>query len=173
VTKERESRGFHLGAAWHWNCFAHRPAVASQKLLRETGAMATKVQLICTEGELAGKEFVFEGPRAYTIGRAETCDLAIPAKTGCPIVSRHHCLLAVEPDPHRIIVFDCGSRNGTFVNDRAIGLRGAQSPATGYTDLKGGDHLRLGNEAFRVEIIEDEPATPAGCESTEALCPCI
>ena len=50
----------------------------------------------------------------FTIGRAEDNDLALPD----PKVSRHHA--ALERRGLQLFIRDCGSSNGTFVNERRI-----------------------------------------------------
>jgi pSer/pThr/pTyr-binding forkhead associated (FHA) protein len=77
------------------------------------------------------------------------------------MVSRHHCRLDIDP-PH-ISVRDLGSRNGTYINGRLIGLRGDDEPPVAVPaivadlifsshDLKNGDVLSVGPISFAVKV---------------------
>lgn len=80
-------------------------------------------------GSLAGKRLkVSRIP--FLIGRGENCHLRIQSEQ----VSRRHCKLSANPDGS-VVVVDCGSRNGTYVNGRRI-----SDPTT----LKIGDRVRVG-----------------------------
>jgi pSer/pThr/pTyr-binding forkhead associated (FHA) protein len=116
--------------------------------------MSTRIRLTCTEGKLQGKQIDLVGPHVYSVGRAADCDLHIPRDPDCQAVSRHHCLLMV--DMPKVSVYDCGSRNGTFVNETWIGHQATDPGRPTHCNLTAGDKLRLGNLAFRVEIIEDK-----------------
>jgi predicted component of type VI protein secretion system len=84
-------------------------------------------------------------------------------------VSRHHCLLAI--DPPRVWVRDLGSLNGTFVNGEKISLRdpdqkmdGPGPEAPPGRELADGDEVSLGRwVAFRVHVggPEEAAAQPA------------
>jgi len=86
-------------------------------------------------------------PGRLTLGRAESCDLIVPAAG----VSRAHATLEVAADG-QTAWFDPGSANGTFVN----GL-----PAR-FLILRDGDRLRFGEaSALYLEQEEDEALEPA------------
>jgi pSer/pThr/pTyr-binding forkhead associated (FHA) protein len=119
--------------------------------------MSATITLAVTEGFLKGKEFVFEGPGRYILGRAECCNPRLPNDLLHYNVSRFHCLIDIVP-PH-VWVRDMGSRNGTFVNGENIGQReygrSAEEAAKGsYPErhLCEGDELRVGDTVFRVEV---------------------
>jgi eukaryotic-like serine/threonine-protein kinase len=117
-----------------------------------------RISLTVVRGELPEKEYVFEEPTRCTIGRAEDCDIQVPADYQQVVVSRHHCCLEMEPPAIR--VRDLGSRNGTYVNGLSIGQRARHlSPEEAdlreFTahELKDGDELEVGNTIFRVAIV--------------------
>lgn len=151
--------------------------------------MPPHVTLRVTQGKLAGKEYPFEERTTCLIGRSKDCLVRVPGDLEHRKISRHHCLLDINPPDVR--VRDFGSLNGTFVNGRRIGRRkkgqtpeeAAQEKLPEY-DLKDGDEIQLGNTVFRVaihvpvlcaycsaEIREEQPqAGPSGtvvclCES--------
>jgi pSer/pThr/pTyr-binding forkhead associated (FHA) protein len=66
-----------------------------------------------------------------TLGRSDTCAVAIPA----PTVSRLHARIELQHD--RYVLFDAGSANGTFVNGKRI--------QDGY-QLSTGDEIWLGSQ---------------------------
>jgi serine/threonine protein kinase len=96
-------------------------------------------------------------------------------------VSRHHCMLDINPPAVRIRDFE--SRNGTFVNGENIGrrdpARSAADPHQGPAperDLADGDEVRLGRSvAFQVVVTLPEPpplpptVSPAGRTHDETL----
>ena len=82
---------------------------------------------------------------AVLLGRGSMCDVRVAHDT----VSRHHAELAAERD--HVVVRDLGSANGTFVNGRRIGS----------AELRGGEEIRFGELAFRVERQPAAPREPA------------
>lgn len=91
------------------------------------------------------------------IGRANDCDPRLPEDGSASPVSRHHCLLDINPPEVR--VRDLGSLNGTFVNGQEIGRRArGQTPEEGARlrfrerDLADGDEVRLGNLVITIGI---------------------
>jgi serine/threonine-protein kinase len=117
--------------------------------------MSATVILAAISGQLAGRRFVFKERTTCILGRAADCGLLIPVDPRRPTVSRHHCLLDVNPPDIRIR--DFGSRNGTYVNGQKIGQRRKeQSPEQASHspeyDLHEGDEVRLGSNVFRVGI---------------------
>ena len=125
--------------------------------------MPAKLTLQVRSGPLAGQQFVFEDRTTCILGRAEDCDprlLCKPEEPKAPEnrkISRHHCLLDINPPDVRIR--DFGSLNGTYVNGRKIGQRRkgqtAEEASAGRFpeyDLKDGDEIRLGKIVFRVGI---------------------
>ena len=95
-----------------------------------------EVKLIVVHGKHAGQEIPIPGPKFF-IGRAEDCNL----RPHSDLVSRHHCVIMVEEG--FVAARDCNSKNGTFVNGEKI---------TGEVELKSGDHLKVGQIEFEVQI---------------------
>lgn len=127
--------------------------------------MPPKVILKVIQGELLGKEYIFESRDTCLVGRSPNCQLQIPNNTAHNGISRYHCLLDINPPDVRIC--DSGSRNGTFVNDWCIGKRSRdQTPSEGAKanfsewDLKDGDLITLGRTIFQVTIIKGTESTP-------------
>jgi pSer/pThr/pTyr-binding forkhead associated (FHA) protein len=137
--------------------------------------MVPRITFEVTVGSLRGKRFVFKKPTHCLAGRAEDCSLRLSGSCELSLVSRHHCLLDI--DPPRARVQDLGSRNGTFVNGRLIGQRarveasepGTEAPSAGY-ELQDGDELGLGPVILRVSIkggstAATSPPAPARSEA--------
>ena len=107
--------------------------------------------------------YVFDCPQSCIVGRAEDCDIRINEEGKRREISRHHCLL--ELDPPAVRVYDLYSTNGTFVNGRRL------LPDPNCTDLdraagtvlKAGDEIRVGNTTMHVWVESDaeelEPAS--------------
>jgi serine/threonine-protein kinase len=116
--------------------------------------MIPTVTLTVANGTLQGKEFVFEEPLVGFIGRAKDCEINLPDESEYMLVSRHHCLLDI--DPPEITVSDFGSLNGTFVN--GVRINGERKPNAVAVPLEDGDELRVGPTVFHVNVV-----TPAFC----------
>ncbi|GIH14275.1 protein kinase domain-containing protein [Rugosimonospora africana] len=119
--------------------------------------MTATVTLRLIRGRLDRTEYVFDERTTCVIGRATGCVPRLPSDEYHRTVSRHHCLLDINPPDAR--VRDFGSLNGTFVNGKKIGQREShQTPEEGAAlpfpehDLADGDELRLGETVFRVDI---------------------
>jgi serine/threonine-protein kinase len=137
--------------------------------LAQEGVMPATVTLTATQGKLLGKQFVFEQRTTCIIGRSNDCHPRIPNDEDHRTVSRHHCLLDINPPDIR--VRDFGSRNGTYVNGQKIGQRtDKQAPeeAARLTfpehDLHDGDLIQLGDTVFQVSVYM--PAVCFGCGDT-------
>lgn len=129
--------------------------------------MPATVMLAVTRGALRGRTFEFAERTTCILGRARDCEPRLPDDDSHRTVSRHHCLLDINPPDIRIR--DFGSLNGTYLNGAKIGQRAAyQSPeeAAGAMfpehDLGDGDEVRLGDTVFRVSVV-----TAAYCDDCE------
>ena len=138
------------------------------------------VTLTLVNGQGAVSEFVFDERSTCLIGRGEDCSPRLPNDEHHRSVSRHHCMLDINPPDVRIR--DFGSRNGTYVNRSKIGQRDpAQSAAQGRglgfqeRDLKDGDEVRLGRSvAIRISVDlppETAPTLILGAHLAETLPP--
>jgi hypothetical protein len=119
--------------------------------------MTATVTLRLVEGRLDRTEYVFDERATCLLGRADDCTPRLPSDEYHRTVSRHHCLLDINPPEVRIR--DFGSLNGTFVNGEKIGQRETgQTPEEGAAlsfpehDLIDGDTIRLGKTVFQVDI---------------------
>ena len=65
--------------------------------------------------------YVIDQRTTRILGRSTDCDPRLPDDDRHRMVSRHHCMLDVNPPQVR--VRDFGSLNGTFVNGTMIGRR--------------------------------------------------
>jgi pSer/pThr/pTyr-binding forkhead associated (FHA) protein len=117
--------------------------------------MPARVKLTVVEGEPLGREYVFGGGTVGALGRSKDCLIQLPTDLIHINVSRHHCMLYIDP-PH-LRVRDLGSRNGTFVNGKPIGKRPRDRSAESACgllfapqELHEGDELRVGDTVFRV-----------------------
>ncbi len=115
--------------------------------------MPARVTLTVQRGPLAGKTFVFAERTTCVIGRGEDCRLRLPDDPDHRKVSRHHCLLDVNPPD--ACLRDLGSLNGTYVNGRKIGQRprhGSAAFAGVEHDLVDGDEITVGGTTLRVTV---------------------
>ena len=117
--------------------------------------MSVKITLTFTNGSLKGQKREFTRPGKLVLGRSSDCDIQLPTSMEFMDVSRHHCVIDV--DPPALQVRDLGSRNGTFVNGENIGKRpvgdfaGAKDES-GWHVLKEGDELRIASTTLRVDV---------------------
>lgn len=119
--------------------------------------MSGTVTLTITHGKLAGQVFRFDERAACIVGRSKECHLQLPNDDAHRKISRHHCLIDINPPDVRIR--DFGSLNGTFVNGKKIGQRKrGQSPQEAREisfpehDLSDGDTIQLGDTIFQVGV---------------------
>ena len=131
--------------------------------------MSGKVTLTVTEGRLKGTTFVYVDRTTCILGRSDECEPRLPDDEHHRTVSRHHCLLDINPPDVRIR--DFGSLNGTFLNGQKIGQRehglSAEEAAGGSFpehDLSEGDVVQLGETKFLVQIETPTECTVCGCE---------
>lgn len=101
------------------------------------GDAIMEVKLVVQSGKLAGTEIPIVGDK-FLIGRGENCHL----RPQSSMVSRKHSLIQVGEGSATIE--DCGSTNGTFLNDKRITQR---------CELHNGDRLRVGMLGFEVQLI--------------------
>jgi pSer/pThr/pTyr-binding forkhead associated (FHA) protein len=110
----------------------------------------TAVTLTMLNGPLAGHEYEFRDPAVYVLGRAEECYPRLTDDPEHQDVSRHHCLLSINPP--EVWAQDLGSKNGTYVNGEKIGQRMRLGAAEGAVPvnpanrrpLRDGDEISLG-----------------------------
>ena len=133
--------------------------------------MPSKITLRITQGASSGREFMFDETTCCIVGRANDCSPQLPTDEAHSTVSRHHCLLDINPPDIR--VRDFGSLNGTYVNGKKIGQRekgmsaeeGAKMSFPEH-DLKHSDEIQVGDTVFRVAVF-----VPARCAECSAEIP--
>ena len=122
--------------------------------------MPATITLKAASGNLSGEEHTFDEPTTCVIGRARDCTIQLPSDEHHRAVSRHHCLIDINPPDVRIK--DFGSLNGTFVNGRRIGGRGqGEQPRSTEVALGHGDEIGLGQTVFKILI--HRPTVCDGC----------
>jgi hypothetical protein len=133
--------------------------------------VAGKVVLRVVKGPPAQQVLTFDERTSCIVGRASDCSPQLPNDEAHKVVSRHHCLLDINPPDIR--VRDFGSLNGTFVNGTKIGQReshqrpeDAAGAAFPEHDLRHGDELGIGNTVFRVEVEHGAGESASPGEST-------
>lgn len=138
--------------------------------------MPAKVILTITHGPLTGQTFPFEEHTTRLLGRSADCDPRLPNDEDHRTISRHHCLLEINPPAIR--VRDFGSRNGTFVNGTKIGQRSPDQRPEDVdhstfqeVDLQDGDTLALYHTVFQVQVIAPRCCADCGRELAEAEIP--
>lgn len=114
--------------------------------------------LTVMNGKLKGQEFVLEGPGEFIVGRAADCAVPLAHADASQLISRHHCLLTI--DPPAIRVRDLGSRHGTCVNGRSICQRQRQqrpeaaASALAECEVHEGDEIEVVITVLRVGVLD-------------------
>ena len=110
--------------------------------------MTTEIRIKILNGSLKGSTFIFCKATECLVGRAPDFAIKVPGMDEGLDVSRHHCLL--EIDPPYVWVRDLNSTNGTYLNDRRI------KPSKELLELVGdGDIVRVGTLEMSVTIDND------------------
>jgi serine/threonine-protein kinase len=94
--------------------------------------------------------YCYNEPQVVIVGRDPDCDIQLPPDEDHRDISRHHCMLAIEPPS--VSVLDLGSTNGTYLNGQKV-VRQKSSRRTEGTpprraELHTGDIVRLGNSVL-------------------------
>jgi pSer/pThr/pTyr-binding forkhead associated (FHA) protein len=105
-----------------------------------------KISLVVAQGVHTGKVIPVTAAE-FVIGRDPQCQL----RPASPAVSKQHCALSARDG--KVYLRDCGSTNGTFLNNEQI---------AGEREVKTGDRLRVGPLEFDLRI---EAASPASKSS--------
>jgi pSer/pThr/pTyr-binding forkhead associated (FHA) protein len=132
--------------------------------------MSGEVVITLFDAVRGESRYVFHEPERIMIGRGDDCEIQVPSDDQHRDISRHHCVL--EIDPPRVFISDLDSTNGTFVNGDRIGLRhraskrnrkeeeSGQMPPTVLIELRDGYEVHLGrlSLSFVVDIHAHELA---------------
>jgi eukaryotic-like serine/threonine-protein kinase len=125
---------------------------ALERDLGEGRIMSTnEVVIEMFDGRNHERHFHYNEPQVVIIGRGYDCDIQLPPDEDHRDISRHHCMLAI--DPPAVSVLDLGSTNGTYINGQKIGRRKTSRrqneptpPAS--SELHTGDIVRLANSVL-------------------------
>lgn len=131
--------------------------------------MKTCVILEVIQGQCQEESYSFGERAICTMGRASDCDVRFPNSVANQMISRHQCLLDINPP--LVQIRDLGSRNGTYVNGQPIGKRidrqsrdDAALVELPMIELHEGDEIQVGNAVVRVCIgAVDEEADASTC----------
>jgi hypothetical protein len=129
---------------------------------QEEVPMVATVRLTVLTGPHKGRRFCFRGPTSCLVGRAEDCLVRFAGDVRDQCISRHHCQLHLGPPCIRLE--DLGSKNGTYVNGRAIeaaALLQGEAPTAAIED---GDIITIGGSSLQIEIVDCPPRLPAATE---------
>src|SRR5262249_15131241 len=122
----------------------------------EGAPMSAQIKLTVRDGIRPERQYTFSNHPLWTVGGGVDCQIHIPNDELHGTVSRHHCQL--EIDPPRVRVRDLGSKNGTYVNGRKLGVRrdvSATPAPAGVLNLpelalRPGDEIQVGNTVLEV-----------------------
>jgi hypothetical protein len=131
--------------------------------------MANAIKLSVITGPHHRRRYCFRGATKGIIGRGSDCLVQLAGFERDGLISRKHCLIAV--DPPRAGICDLGSANGTYVNGRPLpNYRDSDTnedscAAPTLVELQDGDVVTIGGTTLQVESI----VCPhnAGCEPGE------
>lgn len=114
-----------------------------------------KIRLLVLEGPNKGKQFEFDQPDRFLVGRSSQCHFQI---TEDDSISRQHFILEINP-PH-CFIRDNNSGNGTFVKHK----REIEFSKVTSTELLEDSLIRVGKTILRVTIdVVEEPEGPFFC----------
>ena len=114
-----------------------------------------KISLVVAQGVHAGKVIPVTSAD-FVIGRDPQCQL----RPASPAVSKQHC--AVSARDGKVYLRDCGSTNGTFLNDEQI---------AGEREVQTGDRLRVGPLEFELRIEAGSPTSKSSPAVKPAAAP--
>jgi hypothetical protein len=123
--------------------------------------MPGKVTFTTVKGIQKGAIFVFAKHDTFLCGRQEDNHMCLQ---GDKLVSRHHCILEINPPDVRIR--DLGSRNGTFIDGKKYGGRPVkETPEEGAmhqypsVNLRDGSKVGIGKTLLLVSVEAPELVT--------------
>jgi pSer/pThr/pTyr-binding forkhead associated (FHA) protein len=120
--------------------------------------MGNRIVLTVITGPHRNQRYVFDRRARCLAGRAEDCQVRFSGDVRDRQISRHHCLLDINPPLIR--VSDLGSMNGTFINGKKVEpCRGCDNQQKGEcvcAALESGDVLTIGGSSLSVTVVEAE-----------------
>jgi serine/threonine-protein kinase len=111
-----------------------------------------KITLKVIAGPHTGREFAFDRPDTFLIGRTPKAHFSLPDDR---YFSRHHCLIEIVPP--QCFLRDLGSTNGTFVNGKQV--------HSSY--LRNGDRIQGGATVLQVESLAAGPAEERSSDQSQ------
>ncbi|NJN75979.1 MAG: protein kinase [Synechococcaceae cyanobacterium RL_1_2] len=122
--------------------------------------MTIKISLQFLNSSLRDQTYTYDERTMVLIGRNDDCDIKLPKIEEFSQISRHHCLLNINPPEIRIR--DLGSKNGTYINDQKIGQRPkyltpeeAKKLPYVETELRDNDTIRIDNLLIQVSFVQE------------------
>ncbi|MCI0456909.1 MAG: protein kinase [Gemmataceae bacterium] len=103
-----------------------------------------RITLRVTAGPHKGQKFTFDGHEMFIVGRSKRAHFQLADKDR--YLGRVHFLVEINPPYCRLM--DLASRNGTYVNERRVGM----------ADLQDGDKIQAGRTILRVAVEDDDPS---------------
>jgi pSer/pThr/pTyr-binding forkhead associated (FHA) protein len=125
----------------------------------ERDLVPERIVMTVVTGPHRDERFIFERKVRCMAGRAEDCLVRLHGEARDLHVSRHHCLLDI--DPPYIWVSDLGSRNGTFINGQKVEpcSEDGRCPNVGdrasdcaRAPLVSGDVLTIGGSSLTISV---------------------
>jgi hypothetical protein len=122
--------------------------------------MAVVLRLTVATGPHKNQRFCFRDTARCQLGRAPDCFVHLAGTERDLPISRHHCELFLKPT--RLTVQDLGSRNGTYLNGKAVDRLELPLPdPDGLPDaaptLSRGDLLTIGGTTLKIDFVECPP----------------
>jgi len=139
VDPKQEMKGAPEGATAISPALANIPIASSSSAGKQDSGWVLKAKT----GSLVGQTFAVPAAGKVVIGRANTCDIQLPANH----VSRQHAEVQIAGG--KLLVKDLNSSNGTFVNRKKVA----------DAELQNGDEVRF--DTFSFEVIGPAGAAPA------------
>jgi len=92
----------------------HSTISSEKNKVKPTSLLSNKAVLLILSSNFLGKTFIIHKQETI-IGRQEDCDIVI----NDPLISKVHCRIITDDDG-KFYLEDMGSKNSTFLNDKAI-----------------------------------------------------
>lgn len=143
---KQEMKGAPEGATAISPALANIPIASSSSAAKQDSGWVLKART----GSLVGKAFPVPASGKVVIGRANTCDIQLPANH----VSRQHA--EVQVSGGKLLVKDLNSSNGTFVNRKKVA----------DAELQNGDEVRF--DTFSFEVVGPNGATQSKMAAVNA-----
>jgi pSer/pThr/pTyr-binding forkhead associated (FHA) protein len=118
--------------------------------------MAATVRVTVMTGPHKDAMFYCPGGASCVLGRDNDCFVQLSGAERDKLISRHHCQLNIALP--RLEIKDLGSRNGTFLNGRAINSAEVMLPHRGRDDrlTRPAEILTVGGTTLRVDVVDCE-----------------